>query len=145
MDISKFERELFRKDIDKDIYNIKLKNNGVVRYNYNVNSKLALSKKIYKRYMNLIMEELAEGNAVLLDKKVHFHVKKMEYKYSPYNTTLEELESDGKMPYIVINTGNRYKDERDFLVIPSKSIKEKILNRMGLGKFFTNITKWALR
>jgi len=135
-------KALFKVD-DICVKNLKLKNGSNVRNNYTVNSKLALSRKIFKRYLNIIMEDLVDGNAVLLNDKVYFNVMKMDYTYSPYDTVKEELNSKQQMPYIIFNTGNRYKNNRDFLVIPSKSIKKKLYKRLGLGKTFTSIIKWA--
>jgi len=138
----KWHRKLFDKD-DKCVSTIKLNVKGSIRDYYAVNSKLALSRKVFKSYLNIIMEEMTKGNAVILDNKVNFYVKKVKYIYSPYESIKEEIDSDYNIPYIVMNTGSKFKINRDFTVLPSNNIKRSLLKRLGMGKTFTIITKWA--
>jgi len=137
----KYNTDIFYKGI-KNMLTFKKGFKKNFRLYYSVNSKEALMRKIFKDYMNIIINELEVGNAVVLGEKgVSVNVKEKEFHYSPYKDVYDELNSRNRIPYLYINTGKLIKANREFLILPSKKRKEKFFEYVGAGGRFTKFIK----
>ena len=102
---------------------------------YKKDSQYKLAKAIFVDSINIIIEKVSDGHLVELADDIYFQVdyKEMIPKFgNPYKTIERARAADGKIPYIFFYfKGNKIK------VIPSKSITQKMLDRMGNGYRFT--------
>ncbi len=131
---------------DKDICKVRLdSDNGLgLRQNINITSKLQLGRRIYKFYLNAILEELTKGNAVFFyGNRLNMCVDVMKYQTTPYETVMEDIVSNGEMPYVVLNSSVYYNKKNTFKVYPSKKVREKLLDRKGQGGSFSKILRWG--
>jgi hypothetical protein len=140
----KYNTDIFFKGI-REMLVFKPKVTKNFRLYYPVNSKEALMRKIFKDYLNIVIDELEKGNAVVLgEKNVSVQVKEKDYYFSPYKDVYDELNSRNKIPYIYLNTGNLITKNREFLILPTKNRKEKFFEYVGKGGLFTKFIKGYL-
>ena len=111
------------------------------RLYYSFSKKELLHRRIFRDYINMILEEVSDGNVVVLNKGVNFYLKEKDVYINPYDDIYERLTANGKMLYIYLNTGEYIKDNKLFLVIPSKKIRSKLLKLKGSGKAYTQVVK----
>lgn len=131
--------DIFSKDT-KDYLEYKDGYDKNFRKYYQSNSKEALMRKIYKDYLNIILDKVIDGDVVVIsDKNVTVGMKTKKYKTSPYIDVYEELNADGQIPYIFLNTGDMIKDNRDFLIIPNKKRRDIMIKFIAKGGKFTKL------
>ena len=117
------------------VRNIKKKEKGGVAASrlYKKDSQYKLAKAIFVDALNMILNQVANGHMVEINDKVWFQVDyKRVINRNPYEDRESLIRAENKIPYIYF-----YFYGMKVKVIPSKSITEKMIDRMGDGYRFT--------
>lgn len=133
----KYNTDIFNDKKDLLTYSKGYVNN--YRKYYSISSKQQLYKKIYKDYLNIIMNKVSEGNIIVLTKSINIYLKDKYAYESPYEDILDKLAAKNKLAYIYLNTGEMLVQNKDFMIIPSKTIKDKLLDLKKSGKNYTKL------
>lgn len=113
--------------------------NANFREYYNISRKAILYRRVMKDFLNLALDKVSEGNIVALDNGVTLYLKNKRVPTMPYKDFIDILAANDELPYIYMNTGEMIKKNDDFLVIPSKSIKKKLLDFNISGAKYTKL------
>ncbi len=135
----KHNTDIFPDNIKRKFLEFREGFSGSIRKYYPVSRKAILYRRIYKDFINLAIEKVAEGNLVSLNHGITLYLKDKSVPVIAFDDEIDNITSDGTMPYIFMNTGEIIKSNQDYMIIPSKNVRFKLKKFKASGKKATKL------